>query len=252
MATALAPNRARAEKNAEIQSLLDPLALVTPARTLRTLSRKQIAFLCSTGHIIVLHRGLAYRLNNWLAKHPGGALTLLHFVGRDATDEIEAYHPVFALSMMKNFVVGKVDVADWQGEEVENGTGWKPLVPPFHLGWPSQVSAYSGVPKIDESLLLMKGYEDSGYPTSGSPSGTTLPFLAMEHLEPAAPPASIDPVEQQRLSVSWRKLRLEILQVEGLWEYNPLSNYKFTIMRCSALFISFLGASLLAPVQRVI
>ena len=220
-------------------SLLDPLSLITPARTIRSFSRKQLAFLISQGHVLVIHRQLVYRLNGWLAKHPGNHLSILHFVGRDATDEIEAYHPVFALSAMRNWCVGRVEEADW-----DENAGWRPLVPPTQLGvWSTSPQAYAGVPKLDDTLSLMKLHEDTGYPTSGSPPGTTFPFLAMEQLEPAAPPAGIDPIEQQRLSVSWRKLRHEVLQVEGLFEYNPLSNYKFTIMRCTALFISFLGQS---------
>lgn len=71
-------------------SLLDPLGLITPNRPLRSLTRKQMAFLITQGHLLTIHRQFIYRLNSWLGTHPGGDLPVLHFVGRDATDEIEA------------------------------------------------------------------------------------------------------------------------------------------------------------------
>lgn len=221
-------------------SLLDPVALITPTRTLRTLTRPQVAFLISQGHVLTIHRGLIYRMNMWLGTHPGGDLPVLHFVGRDATDEIEAYHPVLALKQMKHYVVARVDGADFDEDDVEGGTGWKPLVPPVHLGWPGTAASYVGVSSVDDSLALMESFEKEGYPCSGSAPGTTLPHLKPADLEPAMV-EGIDPVEQQRLAVSWRKFRHEILQEEGLFEMAPWELYKATIYRCSMLFASFLG-----------
>lgn len=42
------------------------------------------------GHTIVVYEGYALKLDGWLSKHPGGRLPILHMVGRDATDEINA------------------------------------------------------------------------------------------------------------------------------------------------------------------
>ncbi|KAL8291815.1 hypothetical protein RQP46_002073 [Phenoliferia psychrophenolica] len=224
-------------------SLLDPLALITPTKEVRTLTRQQIAFCITQGHVLVIHRGFVYRLNNFLKNHPGGAMPVLHYVGRDATDEIEAYHPVFALQRMRGYVCGRVDAADWQGEEVENGTGWKPLVPPLHLGWSNLASSYSNVGPLDESLAILKEGGDAVEKLvgQGAPAGTSLPFLAQASLEPPPPPAGLDPVEQQRLSISFRKFRREMLQVPGLFDNNPWELYKAHIYRCTALFASFLG-----------
>lgn len=137
---------------------------------------------------------------------------------------------------MKHYVVAKVDDADWEGEDVVGGSGWKPLVPPVHLGWPGKYADYEAVPSMEVSLALMKGYEELGYPTvNTSPMGTTLPFLSVDTLEPP-PPESIDPVEQQRLAISFRKLRWSLLQEEGLFELNPWELYKDVIYRCSVLY----------------
>ena len=40
------------------------------------------------GQPIVIHEGYALHLGEWIEKHPGGKLAILHMVGRDATDEI--------------------------------------------------------------------------------------------------------------------------------------------------------------------
>lgn len=226
----------------EEPTLLDPLSLITPNRKLRSLSRKEIAFLITQGHLLTIHRQYIYRMNSWLGTHPGGDLPVLHFIGRNSTDEIEAYHPLFALKKMKHYVVAKVSDEDWVEEVIEGGTGWKPLVPPVHLGWPGKFIDYEGVPSIEVSLTLMKGYEELGYPIKQtSPMGTTLPFLSVEQLEPPSPPASIDPVRQQELSISFRKMRQSILQVEGLFDISPWELYKHTILRCSILYSIFIG-----------
>lgn len=49
---------------------------------------ERIAQLIAQGQPIVIHEGYALQLSEWLDKHPGGKLAILHMVGRDATDEI--------------------------------------------------------------------------------------------------------------------------------------------------------------------
>ncbi|KAG5645157.1 hypothetical protein DXG03_006781 [Asterophora parasitica] len=228
------------------RSLLDPLSLITPKREVRTLTRAQIAFLISQGHLLTLHRGFVYRLNSLLASHPGGELGVLHYIGRDATDEIESVHPVFALERMKHFVVGKVADEDWPGEDVVDSIGWKPLVPPVHLGWPGKAEAYIGVPSVQNTLALMKLYEVDGYPCKGSPIGTTLPFLLATDLEPPPPPPEICPIRQRQLNISYRKFRREMLQEPGLFDLDWWSLYRWQIYRISAFFLSFIGFYLFA------
>lgn len=56
----------------------------------RTLSRRVIEGKIAAGHVIVITEGRVLQLDGWLDKHPGGKLAVLHMVGRDATDEINA------------------------------------------------------------------------------------------------------------------------------------------------------------------
>ncbi|GAC98520.1 hypothetical protein PHSY_006114 [Pseudozyma hubeiensis SY62] len=93
-----------------------------------TLSRAQLAERIAQGETLVLHRRKIYKLDRWLARHPGGELAILHFVGRDATDEIEAYHSDDTISrLMSRFVIAHLDEADWHN--------YRPLVPPVQLGY---------------------------------------------------------------------------------------------------------------------
>jgi hypothetical protein len=51
----------------------------------------EIEALIAQGQPIVIHEGYALKLDEWINKHPGGKLAILHMVGRDATDEINMY-----------------------------------------------------------------------------------------------------------------------------------------------------------------
>lgn len=55
---------------------------------LKVLSRTTIHHLIAQGHLIVIANTRVLRLDKWLNRHPGGEKTILHMVGRDATDEI--------------------------------------------------------------------------------------------------------------------------------------------------------------------
>lgn len=55
---------------------------------LRPVARQDIHQLIAKGHQIVIANQRVLKLDKWLSRHPGGEKTILHMVGRDATDEI--------------------------------------------------------------------------------------------------------------------------------------------------------------------
>jgi cytochrome b involved in lipid metabolism len=62
------------------------------------------------GDLLTVYGSKVLRLNSWASSHPGGELVLQHFVGRDATDEIDAYHSEHTLThRVPKFCVGRVD-----------------------------------------------------------------------------------------------------------------------------------------------
>lgn len=102
--------------------------------TLPTLSRPEVASRIARGELLVLHPPLVYRVpHSWLRLHPGGQHAILHYVGRDASCEIEGYHSGRTVEeRMGRWAVGRVDV-----DESEGGEGWRDMVPPVQLGmWP--------------------------------------------------------------------------------------------------------------------
>jgi len=57
----------------------------------KMLSRRQVEGLIAEGKTVFIFDGNVVRADAWLNFHPGGDKTILHMVGRDATDEVNAY-----------------------------------------------------------------------------------------------------------------------------------------------------------------
>jgi len=55
------------------------------------LSRRQIEGLIAYGRTIIIVDGKVLKVDPWLKYHPGGDKAIMHMVGRDATDEVNAY-----------------------------------------------------------------------------------------------------------------------------------------------------------------
>lgn len=54
-------------------------------------TRRQIEGMIADGQTIIIVDGKVLRVDAWLKYHPGGDKAIMHMVGRDATDEINAY-----------------------------------------------------------------------------------------------------------------------------------------------------------------
>jgi hypothetical protein len=54
-------------------------------------SRRQIEGLIADGRKIIIVDHKVLKVDAWLKYHPGGDKAILHMVGRDATDELNAY-----------------------------------------------------------------------------------------------------------------------------------------------------------------
>lgn len=57
----------------------------------RIIAPAEIERQIAQGEPIVIHEGYVLHLGEWIDRHPGGRLAILHMVGRDATDEINMY-----------------------------------------------------------------------------------------------------------------------------------------------------------------
>ncbi len=54
------------------------------------LSPRDIENLIAEGSTIVIVEGRVLKVDPWLRYHPGGDKAIMHMVGRDATDEVNA------------------------------------------------------------------------------------------------------------------------------------------------------------------
>ncbi|KEY72843.1 hypothetical protein S7711_04424 [Stachybotrys chartarum IBT 7711] len=84
--------------------MMDRDAVVTP---------REVEVLIAKGGTIVIFDELVLNLGGWLKKHPGGRLAILHMVGKDATDEIKAYHSYDTIASMGAFRIGRKPAGPW-------------------------------------------------------------------------------------------------------------------------------------------
>ena len=59
-------------------------------KTFPRMTRDEVEALIADGDVVFVFRGFVLKANAWLKYHPGGQKAILHMVGRDATDEIDA------------------------------------------------------------------------------------------------------------------------------------------------------------------
>ena len=214
------------------------------SRKRKALTRAQVATRIAAGETLVLHRRRVYKLDSWLARHPGGELAILHFVGRDATDEIEAYHCDETLQRMKAFVVGMLDERDWQGGE--EGQGYKPLVPPVQLGYRSgkldhpdaQWGMWEREVERAKAQLPNEGLDQTVEARlAARPSGFPLP---VGMLEPPPCPPGIVPSREQAISQAYRAMHDEI-KAAGLYTLRPAGYMRecarYLFLACAAFIL---------------
>lgn len=53
-------------------------------------TRRQVEGMIAEGKVVVIVDDMVLRLDSWLHLHPGGERAILHMVGKDATDEVNA------------------------------------------------------------------------------------------------------------------------------------------------------------------
>ena len=72
------------------------------ARKETLLSRRQVECLIAEGKNVIIVNEKVLLVDAWLKYHPGGDKTIMHMVGRDATDEVTACVMLSEMSRGKN------------------------------------------------------------------------------------------------------------------------------------------------------
>lgn len=75
----------------------------------KILSRSQIVDLIAQGKVIVIYKNNVLNLTGWMKYHPGGDKAVYHMVGRDATDEMLAYHSEETNAVFSRWKIGSIN-----------------------------------------------------------------------------------------------------------------------------------------------
>lgn len=187
-------------------------------------SRQEVAARILAGESLVVYNDKLLRIPQaWLNAHPGGPLAILHFVGRDAADEIDAYHSEDTLRKINMFVVGTVDTSP---------DGWVPFLPPIMSGW-TRMPASDGsmtwhqeaasIPhNLSSEILLVHNTKKSA---SGQhqPQGPSLADLI-------PPPSNLSLSVQAQHSAAYKQLHKRVIDA-GLYRTPYLTGYGPEIAR---------------------
>ncbi|EIM20124.1 fatty acid/sphingolipid desaturase [Wallemia mellicola] len=198
---------------------------------MKTFTRNAVAEHILQGQILVIYKSKVLRLNSWIDKHPGGDLAILHFVGRDATDEISAYHDDATIEkLLPRFIVGQLDESDSEP--------FYPLIPPVQLGW-------RGDKREGHTTQAIGRFNGSGNNTEDKEIEPHLPKskfanipLTMQELEPPTPTdESLDIKRQFKISQNYHKLHAEVKR-RGLYTIQS-DAYLYECIRYTALLVIF-------------
>ncbi len=177
----------------------------------KKLTRAQLAARIAAGETLVLHGTRIYKLDSWLARHPGGAVAILHFVGRDASDEIEAYHSAGTLERMRHFAIAELDL--------EEEKLYKPLVPPIQLGYRKGTGLESPHAHLDTwQSYLAQLPPAQQQQQKERPTNFPLPVGLLE--PPSELPKGIDPQREAEISSAYKRMHQQVKNA-GLYTLRP-------------------------------
>ena len=88
----------------------------------QVIGRGRVEELIAEGRKIVIVDGRVLKVDAWLPYHPGGDKALLHMVGRDATNEVRAFHSSETQQFMHKYQIGRIE-----GQ-------WTDFIPPIQGG----------------------------------------------------------------------------------------------------------------------
>ncbi|KAM4065042.1 fatty acid desaturase domain-containing protein [Hirsutella rhossiliensis] len=233
----------------------------------QVLSQQAVEAMIANGHTIVVFQDYILRLDSWLAKHPGGSLAILHMVGRDATDEITAYHSAATLRTMKAYRIGRKPAGLWinktppirggifhtpedstrivddvPGDSSSDDTSdHSSPTPPT-----SRSPSVNGLELKDDfegavrRRLMAKGSDGPGEPSATSPA-EYVDWAVQQGIEDGLRDyPSLDLAVQQDIVGKYRELHQRVVD-EGLYDC-PYQEYAKEMGRYSCLFIGSLVA----------
>lgn len=98
----------------------------------KILSAENVIDRIASGEVIVIYEGLVLKLDKWVQFHPGGDKAIYHMVGRDCSDEMNAYHSEETQKIFKRFKIGEINHQ------------WENLLPPIQGGLYKKLGRLAG------------------------------------------------------------------------------------------------------------
>ncbi|WFD27624.1 sphingolipid 8-(E)-desaturase [Malassezia nana] len=191
----------------------------------QVLTRVQLAARIAQGEVLVVHRRLIYKLDHWIHVHPGGDTAILHFVGREAKDEIEVYHGDDTIRRMRHFAIAQLAPED--ATDLSRGRVFRPLMPPIQLGYRHGL--------LDHPHAQLAAWEAHAAAANKPTRERVRAFpLPVDMLEP--PPTSVNAEEQARISAAFEQMHAQ-LRADGLYTLHP-HHYVREMMRYAACAIT--------------
>lgn len=212
------------------------MAPATP-RTNRIWSRREIEGLIADGRKIIILGDRVLKVDAWISYHPGGDKSILHMVGRDATDEITALHSEEAQAHMQKYVIGRV-----------HGS-WENFLPPIQGGvfrtLESKVDeAEEDVSSSGQKIFPRRVGNVSPTPRASSSEPGSEQFKSAEASKAHAISSDLsnyprlDLMSQDGVISKYRQLD-EKLRRKGLYQCQ-YSFYAIELLRYSTLYVLFL------------
>ncbi|GAB7360949.1 hypothetical protein MBLNU230_g0932t1 [Neophaeotheca triangularis] len=133
----------------------------------RILSRHDIENLIADGRKVVIVDDKVLKVDAWLPYHPGGDKAILHMVGRDATNEVKAFHSLQTRALMDRYQIGRISGP------------WKDFLPPLQ-GGTFKRRVQLGSQDEKEASSLVQGERSEGSSRSGSEEPSPV-FDAVDH-----------------------------------------------------------------------
>ncbi|RKF63180.1 Delta 8--sphingolipid desaturase [Erysiphe neolycopersici] len=160
------------------------------------LSRRYVEGLIADGKTIIIVDNNVLKVDAWLKYHPGGEKTILHMVGRDATDEVSVLHSPETKRQMMRYTIGRV-----QGR-------WCNFLPPIQGGTFRKFTNEIEIDSEEELELSSANYSSSEISRSPSPIfEKDIPHLRrniMSSYKPNKPSthSSAHPIKDTEVSMS--------------------------------------------------
>ncbi|KAJ0367479.1 hypothetical protein COL154_003132 [Colletotrichum chrysophilum] len=228
---------------------------------LPVLSRRDVEALIAQGRKVFILDNFVIKADAWIPYHPGGDKSILHMVGRDATDEATVLHSIEAVQRMSRYRIGSIQ-GRWENfiPPIQGGTfrarsdGDRDACQDVDTALPPASLHRSSVPESDTS-------DDSGParresrtaantlspPTVSSVSSAHADGDAMAHLDCVTKQKisldletypSLDRANQDAMVAAYCRLD-DRLRAQGSYDCNYMA-YVVEIFRCSMLFAAML------------